>query len=182
MDGVWIGRTEYMRFEFDNDPGSPWLKGPTLPKDSFGPLGALQEVGPLGELSLDEGVSGLRIQDAGPGIVHGVETVQYRIVVPTCAASTSRDGFSESMGPLQLWVDGQGRLVQARQSTTEDIAKNARLGELAGEPFPTGRVTSVDLVDLGDFGAPAAIAAPRVLRTNGSSSSGFATFTPGPCH
>jgi len=181
-DDVWIGRTQYTRFEFDNDPGSPWLKGPTFPKDSFGPLGALQEVGPLGELSLDEGVPGLRIEDAGPGTVHGLKTVLYQIVVPTCGASTPRDGFSESMGPLQLWVDGQGRLVQARQSTTEDIAKNARLGELAGEPFPTGRVTSVSLVDLGDFGAPAAIAAPRVLRTNGSSSSfGFATSRRGPC-
>ncbi len=98
MDDVWIGRTEYTRIGFDDNPDSPWLKGPTWPKDSFGPLGALQMVGPLGELSLDEGVPGLRVEDAGRGTAHGVETTEYRIVVPTCGASTPSDGLSESTG------------------------------------------------------------------------------------
>ena len=182
MDDVWIGRTEYTRIEFDDNPDSPWLKGPTWPKDSFGPLGALQMVGPLGELSLDEGVPGLRVEDAGPGTVHGVETTEYRIVVPTCGASTPSDGLSESTGALKLWVDGHGRLVQARQSITEDIAKNAHLGDvLAGEGLPVGRVTSVSIIDLGDFGAPTAIAAPPVVITHASEGGGFITAKRGPC-
>jgi hypothetical protein len=183
MEEVWIGRTEYTQIGFDNDPNSPWLKGITWPKDSFGPFGALGFVGPLGELSLDEGVPGLRVEAAGSGTVHGVETTEYRLVVPTCGASTPSNGLSESTGPLQLWVDALGRLVQARQSITEDIAKNAHLGAaFAGEPFPTGRVTSVSIIDLGDFGAPAAIAAPPVVLAHGSSGGGFIEAKRGPCH
>jgi hypothetical protein len=183
MDDMWIGRTEYTRFVFDNDPDSPWVKGPTWPKDTFGPIGALQEVGPLGELSLDQGVPGLRVEDAGSGTVHGVETTEYRLVVPTCGASTPSDGISESTEPLQLWVDGHGRLVQARQSITEDIAKNAYLGAaFAGKGFPAGRVTNVSIIDLGDFGAPAAIAAPPVVDTRASGGSGFIEARRGSCH
>jgi hypothetical protein len=153
MDDVWIGRTEYTRIEFDNDPDSPWLKGPTFPKDSFGPLGTLQEVGPLGQLSLDEGVPGLRVEDAGPGTVHGVETTEYRLVVPTCGTSTPSDGLSESSGPLQLWVDGHGRLVQAgsrsprtlRRTPIWELHSRDRVFPLAASPTsaPSTSVISV---------------------------------------
>jgi hypothetical protein len=182
MDNVWIGRTEYFRFEADNDPAAPWVKGATWPRNSFGPLGALQEVGPLGALSLDEGVPGLRIEDAGSATVHGVETSEYRIVVPTCGTATPLHGISESTGPLELWVDGHDRLVQARQTTTEDITKDAQVGDaLAGESFPTGRATSISTVDLRDFGAPASIAAPPVVDTQASGGSGFITAVRGRC-
>jgi hypothetical protein len=175
MDDVWIGRTEYLRLDPDTFRDAPWLKGVTFPKDSFGPLGLLQEVSPLGELSLDQGAPGLRVDAGGSGTVHGVETTEYRIVVPTCGAATPSHGISQTTGPLQLWVDGHGRLVQARQSITEDVAKNARVGvALAGGDFPVGRVTIVSTLDLGDFGAPVAIAAPRVLITNSSGEQGFA--------
>jgi hypothetical protein len=185
MDQIWIGRTEYTRFESDNELASlhaPWLKGATWPKDSFGPLGALGQVGPLGELFFDESVHGIRLEDAGSGSVHGVETTQYRIVVPTCGSTAPTDGITESTAPLQLWVDGQGRLVQARLSSTEDIAKNAHLEEqLPGGGFPPGRITIVSTIDLGDFGAPVAVAAPRVANTRGSGGSEFIELKRGKC-
>ena len=182
MDDVWIGRTEYTRLEFDDSSDSPWVKESTWPEDSFGPLGALDDVGPLGELASDEGMPGLRVEDAGSGTVHGVETTEYRLVVPTCPASTASDGFSVSTGPISLWVDGQSRLVQARQSITEDIAKDAHLGDApAGGDLPVGTVTSVSIIDLGDFGAPAAIAAPPVANTHGSGSSVFIEAKPRNC-
>jgi hypothetical protein len=182
IDQVWIGRTEYTRLEFDDDSDSPWMKTATWPKDSFGSLGALQDVGPLGMLSVEEGVPGLRVEAAGSGPVHGVETTEYQLVVPTCGATTPSDGIRESTGPLQLWVDGQGRLLQARQSMTEDIAKNAHLGAaFAGGGLPSGRVTTVSSVELGDFGAPVAIAAPPVVLTHASGGSGFITLKRGPC-
>ena len=84
IDQVWIGRTEYTRLEFNDNADSPWMKGPTFPKNTFGSLGALQQVGPLGELSLDEGVPGLRVEDIGSGTVHGAPTTEYQLVVPTC--------------------------------------------------------------------------------------------------
>jgi len=58
---------------------------------------------------------------------------------------------------------------------TEDIAKGAHVGDaLPGQPLPAGRVTTVSLIELGDFGARVAIAAPPVLTTRGSSEVGFA--------
>ena len=184
MDQVWIGRTEYTRFRPQTRLGldAPWLKGATWPKDSFGPLGTLGLIGPLGELALDESVPGFRVEDVGSAMVHGREATRYRIVVPLCGTSPAQDGITESMAPFELWVDGQDRLVQARVSTTEDITKKAHLGDLAaGEGPLTGRVTTVSTIDLGDFGARAAIAAPRVENTQGSASFGFATISRAHC-
>jgi hypothetical protein len=179
-DEIWIGRTEYTRFASDNELVSlhaPWVKGATWPKDSFGPLGAVGQIGPLGELGLDESVPGFRLQDAGSGMVRGVEATQYRIVVPTCGTSGPTEGITETTTPLQLWVDSHGRLVQARMSSTEDIAKNAHVEEqLPGGGFPPGRITIVSTIDLGDFGAPTAIAAPAVVHTQSSGGSGFITL------
>jgi hypothetical protein len=185
MDEIWIGRTEYTRFESDNELASrhaPWLRGATWPKDSFSSLGALGQVGPLSELFFDESIPGFRVQEARSGSVHGVETTQYRIVVPTCGSTAPTDGITESTAPLQLWVDGQGRLVQARMLTTEVIAKNAHIEEqLPGAGFPPGRITIVSTIDLGDFGAPVAIAAPRVINSRGSGGSEFIELKRGKC-
>jgi len=184
MDDVWVGRTEYTRFRPQASLGlaAPWLKGATWPKDSFGPLGALGQIGPLGELALDESVPGFRVEDAGSAMVHGTEATRYRIVVPLCGTSPPQDGITESMAPLELWVDGQDRLVQARTSTTEDITKKAHLGDLAaGEGLLTGRATTVSTIDLGHFGARTAIAAPQVENAQGSASFGFATLSRGHC-
>ncbi len=175
MDEIWIGRTEYFRFAPDNELVSlhaPWVKGATWPKDLFGPLGALEQIGPLGELALSESVPGLRLLDAGSGRVRGIEATQYRIVVPTCGTSAPSGGITESMAPLQLWVDGHGRLVQARMTTTEVIAKNARIEQqLPGGGLPPGRITNVSTIDLGDFGAPVTITAPTVVHTQSSGGS-----------
>jgi hypothetical protein len=183
-DDVWIGRTEYTRIDqvnnLDLDP--PWSKGATWSKNSFGPLGALGQIGPLGELALDESVPGFRVEDAGSGMVRGVRTTRYRIVVPLCGTAAAQDGITQSMQPLQLWVDGQGRLVQARLSNTEDITKAAYLrDQLAGEGELTGRLTTISAIDLGDFGAHVAITAPRVRNTQGSDSFGFIGLKRGPC-
>jgi hypothetical protein len=184
IDNIWIGRTEYMRFrpETSLDLQSPWLKGVTWPKSSFGPLGALGRIGPLGTLALDESVPGFRVEDAGTGVVNGVETTQYRVVVPLCGASPPLDGITESMAPLQLWVDDQGRLVQARLSNIEDITKKARLGgQFPGAGLLTGRTTTVSVVDLGDFGIRTAITAPTVLNTHSSGGSAFMTLKRAHC-
>jgi hypothetical protein len=179
-DQIWIGRTEYTRLESANQLVSlhaPWLKGATWPRDSFGPLGALGQIGPLGELALDASLPGLRVEDAGSGLVRGIEATQYRLLVPTCGRAAPSDGITQSTTPLQLWVDGHDRLVQARMSTTEDIAKNARIAaQFPGGGFPPGRVTIVSTIDLGDFGAPVAITAPRVAMIHSSGRSAFITL------
>jgi hypothetical protein len=175
MDDIWIGRTEYTRLgPVLAVTGSPWLKEITWPKGSFGALGALEQLGPLGDLSLDESVPGLHLESAGSATVHGVATHAFLVVLPTCAATRPRDGISESMGPVELWVDGHDRLVKARMSVTEDITKHAHLGDLAGaQEFPTGRGTDVSTVDLGDFGAPVTVAAPPVAHTPVSGGGAF---------
>jgi hypothetical protein len=86
------------------------------------------------------------------------------------------------MGPLELWVDGDDRLVKARMSTTEDITKSAHIGDLlGGQGFPTGRATDVSTIDLGDFGAPVTVAAPRVAHSQTSGGGGFLTLKRGRC-
>jgi hypothetical protein len=177
IDNVWIGRTEYIRFEPGADAGldSPWLKNATWPKDAFGPLGELGQIEPLDELALDESIPGFRLESVGNGLVHGVTAHEYRIVVPLCGAAAPTDGISESTGPLQLWVDGQDRLLQARVSSTEDITKQANLGsQFPGARALTGRSTVISTVDLTDFGVPIAVAAPRVLEAH--SSEGFSSI------
>jgi hypothetical protein len=184
MDDVWIGRTQYLRFSPQTSLSlpSPWIKGTTWPKGSFGPLGTLGQVGPIGDLGEDESMPGFRVEEVGTGMVHGVETTQYQVVVPLCGRSAPPDGITSSMAPLQLWVDSQGRLVQARQSTTEDITKKARLGQqLTGVSFPTGRITAVSTIDLDDFGAPAAITAPPAANTHSSGGSAIMSIRRGRC-
>jgi hypothetical protein len=184
MDDVWIRRTEYSRFmpETNLSLDTPWMKTATWPKSSFGPLGVLGRIGPLSALALDASVPGIRVEAAGSGMVHGVETQEYRIVVPLCGTSGHPNGISTAMAPLELWVDGQGRLVQARQSNTEDITKRAHLGNLVpGEGFLVGRSTSVSTIELGDFGAPAAITAPAVVNTHSAGHSLFITLRRAHC-
>jgi hypothetical protein len=175
MDDIWIGRTEYTRLRpVLAVAGSQWRKEITWPKGSFGALGALEQLGPLGDLSLDESVPGLHLESAGPATVRGVATRAFRVVLPTCATTRPRDGFSESTSPLELWVDGHDRLEKARMSATEDITKGAHIGDLSGgQGFPTGRGTNVSTIDLGDFGAPVTVAAPSVAHTQASGGGGF---------
>ena len=178
-DNVWIGRTRFIRFRPETNLALdlPWMKEAAWPKGSFGPLGALGQIGPLGELEGDESIPGLRVEDAGAAVVHGAETTRYRLVVPLCGTSAPRDGIAQSIAPLQLWVDGRGRLVQARLSSTEDITTQAHLGDvIPGQGFLTGRATTVSTIDLNDFGAPTTIVAPQVRNTNGGGESGFATM------
>ena len=85
-------------------------------------------------------------------------------------------------GRLELWVDGQDRLLQVRASTRFDFTKAMlradRLpdsGQLPdGGAVEIGRATDVSTMEFGGFGAPADISAPPVRRLQGSSSSGFA--------
>jgi hypothetical protein len=181
-DEVWIGRTEYTRFAGDDDLDTPWQKGVTWPRDSLGSLGVLGQIEPLDELAVDESIPGFRVETAGSGTVHGVVARRYRIVVPLCGTSGPHDGISESIGALQLWVDGQDRLIQASLSITEDISKEAHLGnQFPGEGFLAGRASTVSTVDIGDFGTPIAIAAPRVENNKGSGSSVFLNLKRGHC-
>jgi hypothetical protein len=184
MDNVWIGRTEYSRFmpETNLSLETPWIKTATWPKNSFGPLGVLGQTGPLTALALDASVPGIRVEAAGSGMVRGVETQEYRIVVPLCGTAGHPDGISTVMAPLHLWVDSQGRLVRARQSDSEDITKQAHLGNVVpGEGFLVGRSTTVSTIDLGDFGAPAAITAPAPMNSHSSGHSVFITLKRAHC-
>jgi hypothetical protein len=176
FDEIWIGATEYtrLRIAIADDSYSPWIKDPAGPKDSPGAFGAFEEIGPLGSLTLDESVHGMQVDDTGHERVRGVETTVYRLVLPACMAASRGNGFSESLGPTELWVDGKGRLVQAR-SSTRLVISNKRHG--TAPPIGgvvAGRVASVDIIHIDDFGAPATITAPHVETSVGVGESGFA--------
>jgi hypothetical protein len=176
INSIWIGRTEYVSVDFGNLPpdapaSSRWIKQATWPKNAFGPLGALGQVDLLGQLSIELSARGLHLEDRGPAVVGGVRTTAYVVVVvPTCPASKGRVRIS----PIELWVDGRGRLVQARSTEHVDITKKMVDHLPNGGEAQTGRIADVLTVQLGDFGARAAISAPPVLASQGSGSSGFA--------
>jgi hypothetical protein len=176
-DEIWIGDTEYQRLPTGaNALGSFWIKQASWPADSFGALGQLGVISPLGTLSEDGSAQDLVIRDNGHETVGGVEATEYLLVLPTCAAVTRSRGVGESSSPLEVWVDSSGRLIQARYSIHEDISKIAFLGAPPlPRGIPTGSVTVVDTVHLHAFGAPVMITAPQVRTIGVSGGGGFVT-------
>ena len=177
ISNIWIGRTDYLEFHLAGAlPRPVWIKQATWPRSSFGPLGPLGQIGPLGELTLDLSVPGLRLQDQGATVVRGIPATAYLVVVPTCARRPAGIA-STSSSPLEVWVDGRDRMVQARVTTrvdfTEAMLRADHLnGPLAGAgETETGRATDVSTIELADFGAPADIAAPPVPNRIGAGSS-----------
>jgi hypothetical protein len=176
INSVWIGRTEYVSVDFGNLPAdmpasSQWIKEATWPKNTFGPLGVLGQIDLLGQLSIELSARGLHLEDRGRAVVRGERTTAYEvIVVPSCPASKGRVRIS----PIELWVDGQGRLVQARSTEQVDITKKMVDHLPNGGDAQTGRIADVLTVQLGHFGARAGITAPPVFPSHGSGGSEFA--------
>jgi hypothetical protein len=171
---VWIGRTQYL--QFDTSPGrSPWIRQ-SWPKKFFGAWGALEQFGPLGYLDLERSAPDLQLENLGPTLLRGIRTTAYLVVTPTCpSAKLTGVIASASAGPLELWVDGRGRLVQAQLSTRVDFPKQTvQADHLPGGNEAAGRATYVSTIELGDFGAQADVSPPPVHQLTGTGEEGFA--------
>jgi len=178
---IWIGRTNYLQMAGGPGGAGSWTSF-TFPPDTFGALGPLATVDPIDELLQASSVEDLKVVDAGRADVGGTETTRYRLTGPACTSKNAAGALT--VGLLEIWVDDQDRLVQARESETETISA-ARLGAVAAR-FPTapslaslaGRLVLASSVHLFDFGAPVTISPPpTVPMPVGASSSGGAIAT-----
>ena len=157
---IWIRTSGYFRL---NAPilgaaaTTSWIEGLKVPAGTFGAFGVLATVAPIDTLAADGGVRGVSVENRGAAIVSGVPTTKYAVTLPAChlKGSTGLDNASESQ--VVIWVDDQGRLIQARgRSSYSDPGSSS--------PSRSNELTSAKTVRLYDFGAPTRIDPPAASR------------------
>ncbi len=170
-DQTWIGRTFFARLGLEGEyASSPWVEG-HFPRGSYGSLGVLDEVDPVGSFENDIGVHGTKVQSTGTALVRKESATTYRVTLPACATKNTSMGFRDAIGPVDLWVDDQGRLIQVRNVV--------RVTSTTGSD--PGLTTITSTIRLFDFGVPATIEAPKVLPAHGQSAIAFLTLSPKSC-
>ncbi len=168
-DQIWVGNTFYTEIGTVGQPFGPgWIKA-TLPNaSSSGHLGMLDEVEPFGFLDSELVERGTKVELLRSEIRTGEETTRYRVIVPTCTRAGSPQAV---LGSIDIWLDGEGRLVQVRdvlQSRDPQRPEN-------------GRSTTIISARLFDFGAPVTISAPRVVLPAGQGGVAFFSLSPKGC-
>lgn len=141
--------------------GKPWIEVPVGTSGSSG----LSGENPASALALlQANTTGLR--KVGPATVQGIPTTEYRAKVnPAKAAAKSspelrkvlQQALSQFSGlhsvPLQVWIDGQNRIRQMKESFT----LNPNPGSAAASGGPVHVVTTVDLTN---YGVPVSVTVP----------------------
>ena len=110
-DQIWVDHTFYTRLDVGGQPSEmEWIKA-KVPNGSSGLLGMLDEVDPIGYLDGELGIRGTKIELIRSEMLDRMATTKYRVVVPTCSTGSSPQNV---LGAIDLWLDGEGRLVQVR--------------------------------------------------------------------
>lgn len=184
---IWIGKTTYNSFntvglDFDDS----WVRSDSFPVSSLGSFGILSNVGPISTLAAAASAPGGKTENLGSEMLGKTETTRYRLVVPTCGAEETGSPRVD-VGPTDLWIDGQDRLVQARSVLRITLPKSFKLPNSIPKTFPgykalaspgpfAGQSTMISTIRLFDFGTPVAISAPKTV-DSAESSTGFAFST-----
>jgi len=167
-DQIWIGPTFYAQIGVVGQPDEiGWIKA-MPPSGSSGLLGVLDGVTPIGFLDSELGERGTKLVLIRSEVLGGVATTKYRVVVPTCNRAGSPQAV---LGSIDLWLDGEGRLVQVTDvlHSTDPI-----------RPV-NGRSTTIATARLFDFGAPVTISAPKVVLPAGQGGVAFFSVSPKGC-
>ncbi len=176
-----IGRTSYQ-----NTLGS-WMK--TARVASAGdPLGLDDALGPFALGPIGGGEPVASVEDLGAATVGGVATTRFLVTtsLPSCIAAQAAFQHENYWRPTTLWVDSQGRLVQARSALHLDLKFPRSLQEqflkqeekalqklpsslrnltppaMLLKPIQIGPEVIVVTVHLADFGEPVHITAPAI--------------------
>ncbi len=176
QEDIDIGSVTYQSEFITSDRAAPFLRF-SFHRDPHAELGlsmALNAESALGDLDgLDPVVA---VRDLGPATVGGVATTKYLVSygLPDLCPSARRTKPEVTELPSLVWVDGHGRLVQAR-STDEDTGLPPPPKTSPFAEFPTGPSTSTDTLHFTDFGESVDIAAPppSALAPVGSGGSSF---------
>jgi len=166
-DQIWVGRTVYTRLGITGQHFAiPWIKG-QAPSGSFGGLGVLDEVDPIGFLDNAMGIRDTKVELIRSEVLGGVATMRYQVVLPACSARPNARGPRGVLGAIDLWLDREGRLVQVRdvRQTTETT------GSLAGHS------TITSTIRLLDFGVPVTISAPKTVLPPGQGAVAFLSLS-----
>jgi hypothetical protein len=158
---IAIGSTLYQNFGPGNLP-SGWMKTPVRRDKSALGLGSADGFG-LVLSALAGPVTTVSVHALGPASVDGAPATRYLVRTeprPICPDPGRRSPEASTT----VWVDGNGRLVQARNAFSISATFGASLRKenpaLASVPFGPRTLTST--VRLSAFGAPVHIAAPAV--------------------
>jgi hypothetical protein len=176
---IWIHRTEYTQIAFPASvPAlSPrWVKGPTLPAGDVGAAGMLGMLAPLGWLSTAGPGQTDRLERIGATTVGGHPATKYAVDISACVRSSKGRQHDVPLTTVTLWVDGDGRLIDAENSAHFDTPRPA----VPAHDGVYGRATVVNTIRLYDFGLAVKIGVPPVLQ--GGSGSGFAIALRAACH
>jgi hypothetical protein len=164
---IAIGPAVYQSIGADS-PLSGWIREPTPRDDSAIGLGSADGFAdPL--LSLTAPYRVRSVRDLGRASLGGTDATRYlvesRLQVHCPKSDTA---MRQPMQRTTLWIDGQGRLVQARSTSYSNgkipAAYLKRNPQFAEEP--TGASTSVTTLRLSAFGQPVRVAAPAVFVLN----------------
>ena len=177
---IAIGQNVYTEFGYPSPlrlPSTGWSKS-RLPRNVNEGLGLGGDGGGALALSgLFTDVTSVRV--LGPGNVDGVAATRYSVTsAPLYVCDGHRTLSVQRVGPTTVWVDAQGRLLQARSlqsfgggATSSGPVKPKRssngISSVAGIA-PGAETTSTSLT-LSDFGAPVSVTAPPLSRDHGSS-------------
>ena len=152
---IVVGKTVYLKFTGASMLPDQWFKvdgAAALAKAGLGSLGAGSTVGD----SLSTLQSLGDVTEVGTETVNGAEATHYSATVDPAKLS----GLVKALGahadaaaalgtariPVDVWIDGQGRLVRLTESFTATVNKTT--------------VAEAVRIDLTDFGTPVTVTAP----------------------
>jgi hypothetical protein len=164
---VSVGKVQYVGLQFGPPQGTArWVKLPSRAGPGInGIVPVLEQATEYGLISVSPN---LEVETVGPSLVGSVETTEYVFTaVPACLVHSRPGQPHATSGPLEVWVDGAGRLIEARTTVTETVPASSLPG-MAGPRF-SGVSTTTSIVRLSDFGAPVRVNVPHVNRVMGAS-------------
>jgi hypothetical protein len=163
---IRLGRTVYMGITVPGQPHDRWFDFGQPSHIDQGLLG-LEFTNASGALAGFYGpYHAVRVEDLGAAVVDGIPVTGYRVISgPICSSSRSGPP-SDTAGPTDLWVDGVGRLVQVR-STSSLSVRLPPVGTPSGHQPPGsdgGRITTTGVIRFFGYGEPVTITAPPLPR------------------
>jgi hypothetical protein len=155
---IRLGRALYVDIAPPGQPHDRWISMGRPPGGDQGELGlAFTNAGAA--LSAFSGLfHAVRVEDLGSNVVDGVPATGYRVISEPVCASLRSGHLSDTTGPTELWVDGDGRLVQVRSTFSLSMEEPTSTPS-AGE-HPEGTATTTDVIRFSGYGDPVTITAP----------------------
>ncbi|MEU6557534.1 hypothetical protein ABZ915_46095 [Streptomyces sp. NPDC046915] len=147
--------------------GKTWMKIDLARLARSGSAGRSQFSDPAQPLRYLKGVGSGSVARAGAETVDGTATTRYRVAVPVSALASGNAGqaaelrrqLGRSSLPLDVWLDGQGRLRQERVRLALHPLKDRAPGQRDTQ------VVSSTVLKFADFGTKVDVAAPPASDT-----------------